>query len=69
VTYSERTYTVAQLAKLAGIGRNQTYEAVRKKEVPSISFGKAAELARAHGHGSFRGLLLTRSTRAETYRV
>ena len=34
------TYTVAEFAKLAGIGRNQAYEAVRKKEVPSIKFGK-----------------------------
>jgi len=34
------TYTVAEYAKKAGIGRNQAYEAVRKKEVPSIRFGK-----------------------------
>ena len=34
------TYSVAEFAKLAGIGRNQAYEAVRKKEVPSIKFGK-----------------------------
>ena len=34
------TYTVAEFAKLAGIGRNQAYEAVRKKQVVSIKFGK-----------------------------
>ena len=34
------TYTVTQFARLAGIGRNQAYEAVRRKEVPSIRIGK-----------------------------
>ena len=34
------TYTVTQFAKLAGIGRNQAYDAVRRKVVPSLRIGK-----------------------------
>ena len=34
------TYTVDEYARMAGIGRNQAYDAVRRKEVPSIRHGK-----------------------------
>ena len=35
-----RTYTVAQAARLLGIGRNQAYEAAHRGELPVIRIGK-----------------------------
>jgi excisionase family DNA binding protein len=37
---SPLTFTVIQTAKLLGLGRNQTYEAVQRGEIPSIRIGK-----------------------------
>jgi excisionase family DNA binding protein len=34
------TFTVVETAKLLGLGRNQTYEAVQRGEIPSIRIGK-----------------------------
>jgi excisionase family DNA binding protein len=33
-------FTVAQTAELLGLGRNQTYEAVQRGDIPSIRIGK-----------------------------
>jgi len=35
-----RTATVAEAAKLLGIGRNQAYEAARRGQLPAIRIGK-----------------------------
>lgn len=34
------TLTVAEAAKLLGIGRNQAYEAVQRGEIPSLRIGR-----------------------------
>lgn len=34
-----RTYTVDHVAKELGLGRNQTYEAVRRGDIPAIRIG------------------------------
>ncbi len=34
------TTTVEEAAKLLGIGRNQAYEAVKRKEIPSVTIGR-----------------------------
>jgi excisionase family DNA binding protein len=34
------TYTVPEVARMLGIGINQTYEAVRRREIPSIRIGR-----------------------------
>lgn len=34
------TYTVAEAAKVLGIGRNTAYEAVRAGEIPVVKIGK-----------------------------
>jgi excisionase family DNA binding protein len=34
------TYTVEQTKDLVGLGLNQTYEAIRKGELPSIRIGR-----------------------------
>lgn len=36
----KRTYTVEEAAALLGIGRNSTYEAIARGEVPSIRIGR-----------------------------
>jgi excisionase family DNA binding protein len=37
---ARRTYSVAEAGKLLGIGRNQTYDAIKRGEVPAIRIGK-----------------------------
>jgi excisionase family DNA binding protein len=34
------TYTVAEAAKLLRIGRNQAYEAINARELPSVKIGR-----------------------------
>jgi len=41
------TYTVPETANLLGIGRNQAYEAVRTKQLPSIRIGNRLLVPRA----------------------
>lgn len=33
-------HTVAQTASLLGLSRNATYDAIRRKEIPSVKFGR-----------------------------
>ena len=42
-----QTYTVPETAKILGIGRNQAYEAVRTKQLPSIRIGNRLLVPRA----------------------
>jgi excisionase family DNA binding protein len=35
------TYSVPEAAKLLGVGRNQGYDAARRKEIPTIRVGKS----------------------------
>ena len=35
-----KTLTITEVAKALGIGRNQAYEAARRKEIPTITIGK-----------------------------
>ena len=35
-----RTYDIAEVGKLLGIGRNQAYEAARRGDFPTIRVGK-----------------------------
>lgn len=39
MTDSKLGYTVPDVAKMLGIGRNQAYEAVARGEIPSIRIG------------------------------
>ena len=41
------TMTVREAAKLLGIGRNLTYEAVKRGEIPSIRIGERILIPRA----------------------
>ena len=41
------TYTVEEVAKLLGIGRNQAYEGVARNEIPSIRIGRRLLVPRA----------------------
>ena len=41
------TVTVREAAKLLGIGRNLTYEAVKRGEIPSIRIGERILIPRA----------------------
>ena len=36
---TKEVYTVAEVAKILGIGLNQAYEACRKNEIPNIQVG------------------------------
>ncbi len=38
-TDDRKTYTVAEAARLLGIGRNQTYDATHSGDLPSIRIG------------------------------
>lgn len=42
-----QTLTVAQAARVLGIGRNQAYEAVRRGEIPSVRIGRRIVVPRA----------------------
>ena len=35
-----QTLTVAEAARLLGIGRNTAYEAIRRRQIPSVRVGK-----------------------------
>ena len=35
-----QTLTVAEAARLLGIGRNTAYEAIRRRQIPSVRIGK-----------------------------
>jgi excisionase family DNA binding protein len=35
-----RTYTIAEAAKLIGVGRNTAYEAAKSGQIPTISIGR-----------------------------
>jgi excisionase family DNA binding protein len=40
-TAGERlTFTVDEAAAILGIGRNTAYEAIRRREIPSVRFGR-----------------------------
>jgi excisionase family DNA binding protein len=41
------TYTVEEAAKLLRIGRNQAYDAVKSRELPTIKIGKRILVPRA----------------------
>ena len=34
------TYTVEEAGKMAGLGRNTSYDAARRKEIPTIRIGR-----------------------------
>ena len=40
------TYTVEEVAKILGIGRNSAYEAVRSGQIPSLRIGKRLLVSR-----------------------
>ncbi len=42
-----QTYTVAETARLLGIGRNAAYDAVRFGRLPTLRFGKRLVVPRA----------------------
>ena len=44
------TYTIAQAARLLGIGRNQAYEAARRGELPTIRIGARLLVPRERLH-------------------
>ena len=44
---SAATYTVEEAGKLLGIGRNQTYEAVHRGDLPYIRIGKRLLIPKA----------------------
>ena len=46
-TLTRLTYTVPETAKLLGIGRNQAYDAVKTKQLPSIRIGNRLLVPRA----------------------
>jgi excisionase family DNA binding protein len=37
---SRKTYDVAEAGRLLGLGRNATYEAIRRGDIPTIRVGK-----------------------------
>lgn len=41
------TYTVDEVAKVLGIGRNQGYEAIRANEIPHFRIGKRIIIPKA----------------------
>ena len=46
-SHERQTYTVEQAAELLGIGRNTAYEAVRRREIPTIKIGRRLLVPRA----------------------
>ena len=46
-TGEAKTVSVEQAGRELGIGRNQAYEAIRRKEIPSIRIGKRLLVPRA----------------------
>jgi excisionase family DNA binding protein len=61
-TLQPLTYTVEQAAKLLGIGRKQGYQAVGKKEIPSLRIGGRILVPRA----ALEQMLIAPSTKKET---
>jgi len=45
--HTRQTYNIEEVARILGIGRNQTYEAVRTGQIPSIKIGKRLLVPRA----------------------
>ena len=45
--YKTKTYTVAEVCKVLGIGRAAAYEAVRTARIPSIRLGRRVVIPRA----------------------
>jgi excisionase family DNA binding protein len=46
-TIACQTLTVPEAAKVLGIGRNQAYEAARRRQLPTIRIGKRLLVPRA----------------------
>ena len=42
-----QTYTVEEVAEILGIGRNSTYEAIRRGEIPAIRLGRRLVVSKA----------------------
>ncbi len=44
---SRQTYTLEEVAKLLGVGRNQAYDAARRGQIPVLKIGRRLLVPRA----------------------
>jgi hypothetical protein len=49
------TYSVPEAGRMAGFGRNASYEAVRRGDIPTIKFGKLLRVPAAAWHRKLKG--------------
>ena len=60
------TYTIEQVAKILGIGRNQAYEAARRGDFPTMRFGSRWVIPKARFDSFLRGEFPSGSAKAKS---